>query len=148
MKKWAGVLMREGAKVLMVRQSQGAVRHRGLWGPPGGGVEEGETFEKAAVREVKEETGLRVELGRVVWRGMMTDKSGKKMRLKIFEARRIAGVLEVENDEYVDEVRWVSREEIEKDRLPLREKVLKEMLLDWWDRKSIRVKEIRLEVEV
>ena len=38
------------------------------WGPPGGGVEDGETFEAAGIRELWEETGLRVaHLGRWVW---------------------------------------------------------------------------------
>lgn len=39
-----------------------------LWGTPGGGLEEGESFEPAALRELHEETGLReVTLGPCVW---------------------------------------------------------------------------------
>ena len=33
------------------------------WGFPGGGVEDGETFEAAAYRELEEETGVRLEGG-------------------------------------------------------------------------------------
>lgn len=34
--------------------------NKGYWGPPGGGVEDGETAEAATVREILEETNMRV----------------------------------------------------------------------------------------
>jgi ADP-ribose pyrophosphatase YjhB (NUDIX family) len=37
-------------------------RDNGLWGLPGGGVFPGETLEATAVREIQEETGLRIEV--------------------------------------------------------------------------------------
>ncbi|MFA6404708.1 MAG: NUDIX hydrolase [Candidatus Paceibacterota bacterium] len=33
---------------------------KGYWAPPGGGIEQGETYEEAVVREVKEETNMKV----------------------------------------------------------------------------------------
>jgi ADP-ribose pyrophosphatase YjhB (NUDIX family) len=36
----------------------------GVWRPPGGGIKPGEDFEAGAVREAREETGLRVSLER------------------------------------------------------------------------------------
>lgn len=49
------------------------VRHvepaRSYWTLPGGGLEAGETAAEAAVREVWEETGLRVRTVRLVWEG-------------------------------------------------------------------------------
>lgn len=51
--------------VFVVRQGQVLLhRHRklGMWLPPGGHIEENELPDEAAVREVREEAGLRVEL--------------------------------------------------------------------------------------
>ena len=41
-------------------------RHRGKFSLPGGGIEHGETPEEAVVREVQEETGLIVEVDRLL----------------------------------------------------------------------------------
>ncbi len=53
---------------MLVVQRGGPVRH-GLWAVPGGKARFGETLAATAVREVKEETGLDVRLGRVLWVG-------------------------------------------------------------------------------
>ena len=54
------IVPRDG-KVLMIRR--GTELGYGLWGLPGGYVDRGEVVEKAAAREVWEETGLEVEIG-------------------------------------------------------------------------------------
>lgn len=50
--------------VLLVKR--GDEPSRGLWSPPGGSLELGETVEEAAVRETLEETGVAVHAVRVV----------------------------------------------------------------------------------
>ena len=57
----ASIIEREG-KVLMVKRA--IEPGYGLWSIPGGYVDRGEVVEDAAVREVWEETGLKVETGR------------------------------------------------------------------------------------
>jgi 8-oxo-dGTP diphosphatase len=50
-------------RVLLFRfvHSKGALAGQDYWATPGGGVEEGETFEQAAIRELAEETGICVQ---------------------------------------------------------------------------------------
>jgi len=57
----AAVLMNGDGHVLLQRRSD-----NGRWGVPGGSVEIGESVSTAIVREVREETGLTVEVDRLV----------------------------------------------------------------------------------
>jgi 8-oxo-dGTP diphosphatase len=52
----------QGDSILLVRQGYG----KRYWSLPGGSMEPGESVDQAAVREVKEETGLDVRLTRLV----------------------------------------------------------------------------------
>ena len=55
------VIFDDAGKVLLERRSD-----NGFWGLPGGAVEVGESVEQAVVREVMEETGLRVDVKRLI----------------------------------------------------------------------------------
>ena len=61
------------ARVLLQRRSD-----NGRWGLPGGGVEPGESVTAAALREVREETGLEVEVVRLV--GLYSDPAFQILR--------------------------------------------------------------------
>ena len=53
-----------GSAVLLVQRGKGALRER--WSLPGGHIEPGETAKAAALREVREETGVEAELAGLV----------------------------------------------------------------------------------
>ncbi|HYB10512.1 MAG TPA: NUDIX hydrolase [Alphaproteobacteria bacterium] len=59
-----GALVFRGEKVLLVRR--GKPPRKGQWSIPGGMQQTGETVAEAARREVREETGLDVEIGETV----------------------------------------------------------------------------------
>jgi 8-oxo-dGTP diphosphatase len=54
----------DGDRVLLVKRAHEPLK--GEWSLPGGAVELGETLEKAIAREVREETGLDVDVGPMV----------------------------------------------------------------------------------
>jgi 8-oxo-dGTP diphosphatase len=53
---FCGGLIVKDNKILLVKITYGS--NKDYWMIPGGFVEDGETFEEAAIREVKEETGI------------------------------------------------------------------------------------------
>ena len=62
-----GVVVIHQGRMLLVERGRGILV--GSWAIPGGKVRYGERLTDAAVREVREETGLEVALGDVVWTG-------------------------------------------------------------------------------
>lgn len=98
--------------ILMVRQHHDG---REFWTLPGGGVEEGESFEQAAVREVLEECGLAVKIV-----GLVAERQHFYGLERIFLAEIIGqppGEFPLPGpEEWVDEVRWHSLESLKDDR--------------------------------
>jgi len=61
-----GAIFRNG-RILLLHRRDDLELVPGLWDLPGGGVETGEGLEEALIREVREETGLAVTVGRPIY---------------------------------------------------------------------------------
>jgi 8-oxo-dGTP diphosphatase len=96
-----GILI-EGGRILLIRR--GREPFKGMWGVPGGRIEDDETAEQCLVREMKEETGLDVEPLRLV--GIYSEPA-RDPRLIIAAAylvRRVGG--EARGGDDAAEARW------------------------------------------
>jgi 8-oxo-dGTP diphosphatase len=75
------------------------------WSLPKGKLEPGESHRRAAQREVREETGLRCQVGPELLEVRYRDRKGRDKRVRYWAMEPVHGAFEP-NDE-VDEVRWV-----------------------------------------
>lgn len=110
MKIIAGCVVENENKILMVQE--GLDFCYGQWNYPAGHVDEFENITDAAIREVKEETGLDVKL-----KGVLpiceTELRGETHVIIRFVAEVIGGEIEFDTNEILD-VKWLDIEEIEK----------------------------------
>ena len=83
--------------VVLIRR--GSEPFEGQWALPGGFVEVGETVEQAAAREAAEETGLNVELARLVGVYSEPDRDPRGHNVSVaFLARVLGGELSAATD--------------------------------------------------
>lgn len=104
------VVVREG-RVLLVRR--GSEPLKGQWSLPGGMLELGESLAQGVAREVKEETGLDVEVVELVEFLDRIHREGARVRyhyvIADYLCRVVGGELQAASD--ADAVRWVERAE-------------------------------------
>jgi len=102
----AGLVFRSGK--LLITQRHADAHLGGLWEFPGGKREAGETFEECLVRELREELGIEVEVGKV-FESLSHAYTDKTVQLKFFFCRLIEG-----NPRPLDcaALKWVTCEEL------------------------------------
>jgi ADP-ribose pyrophosphatase YjhB (NUDIX family) len=116
----AAVIQNGAGRILLQRRSD-----NGLWGLPGGSVEIGESVRDAIVREVREETGLSVDLVRLI--GVYSDPRFQVVRYPdgnvvhyistLFACRIVAGDLQT-SDETLD-LRFFDPADLPDDLVPM-----------------------------
>lgn len=95
-------------RLLLVRR--GGPPFRGKWALPGGFCDVGETTEEACAREVEEETGVEVRIGRLlgVYSDPKRDPRGHTVSV-LYEARPVRGAARGGDD--AAEARWFTPRE-------------------------------------
>jgi 8-oxo-dGTP diphosphatase len=102
-----GAFIFDGPRVLVIQR--GRPPGDGLWSVPGGRLEAGETLAQAVAREVREETGLAVEVGPFV---CVIERFGDDFHFVILDylARIVGGALAAGTD--ARDARWVTDAEL------------------------------------
>jgi len=124
-----GLITTDNGQVLLGKRNQPQTPEiHGKWEFPGGGIDYGETPEQALVREIKEETGLVVEIKRLlpkvfsnVWNWT---KDGYQVIILPYECKAVSGKLEALDDE-IAELKYFMPEEVDyKNALPKTKEII------------------------
>lgn len=103
--KSCGAVVFDGDKILVIQQAAGH------WGFPKGHVEEGETEVETAIREIKEETNVDVEINdKFRYVETYSPKEDVEKDVVFFVAKKIGGE-NIAQEEEVQNIVWVSCEE-------------------------------------
>lgn len=100
-----GVIWDQKGRVLLQRRAD-----KNKWGFPGGAMELGESASEAAIREIKEETGLDVEVSKLI--GIYTDyydeypNGDRAQTIAIFLEFNVTGGQIIESNEETLELRF------------------------------------------
>jgi len=124
--KSCGCIIVDNNQVLLVKHNGGH------WGFPKGHVEKNETEEQTAIREVKEETNLDVEIinNKRYVEEYITNK-GREKEVVYFIAKKIGGEIKKQEEE-IQEIKWFNIEEaIEMITYEGSRQIFKEVLEDY-----------------
>ena len=102
----SAVLIWRDGEVLLVRHEKGG---RSYWLVPGGGVDPGETMVEAGARELREETGYDVEVGRLVLLCEAIDPNpgGRHIVNAVYAGSIRGGTLSVGVDKALRDAKWL-----------------------------------------
>lgn len=110
-------VIRNEDKILLARKPAGKGPYPDTWHIPGGGVDpEKETCEEALIREIKEETGLKVDnIKKVAWDSdTIPDKNGIETYYVFLQFTCDTKEIEINVGDDLHHLEWVSIDELSK----------------------------------
>lgn len=95
---------------LLLQRSAPSKNHAGYWEFPGGKIDQGENFDTALAREVKEETGLSVTLSKVM--GSAESQMEDRCIAYLIMQADVVGSSDVRLSEEHADFKWVAKNDI------------------------------------
>jgi mutator protein MutT len=114
------VIFNDEGKVFLAKRGKEARNESGKWEFPGGGVEFGDTFKDTIIREMKEEFGITIEVGKLLGVSDHIIIDEKQHWVSPAYICKIAeGVPEIQEPHKIDAIGWFELAELEKLSLSL-----------------------------
>lgn len=125
------IIFDDDRRILMTQREEPTSRFHKFWQVPGGGIEFGETPHETALREVKEEVGLTVELlTKHPFVFSRIDENAESQTIVFgFPAKHISGEIDTSNDPHTGEAKWMHYDDIDFSKtIPLTKEFIDEAL--------------------
>lgn len=95
-----GLVVNNSKEILMIQRAYG--KHKGKWSLPGGHQDKGESLRRTAIRETREETGIRLGSTSLYHKG-------KRGPVEVWRGRPVGGHLKIQKRECLD-AKWFQRD--------------------------------------
>jgi ADP-ribose pyrophosphatase YjhB (NUDIX family) len=119
----ATVLIYKKEKILLVKR--GEAPKKGCWQLPGGFVEFGEMPPKTAIREIEEETGLKIKIEKLVYLDLIEDDPRGTILGFIYQAKILSGKLKKNKE--IAEIGFFSPKSLPKIAFKIHQRFLKKL---------------------
>ena len=122
--KYEGPTEENKGKYLLIQRSENSNNFKGQWETPGGKIDQGESFEDALVREIREETALSVTLDSVAGAIDFDVPTKPDIRIAVLymKAHTDSDSVEISNEH--QDYQWLLLSEFPKNLTPALKKVL------------------------
>jgi ADP-ribose pyrophosphatase YjhB (NUDIX family) len=111
--KGVSIFAKRGNKILAVKRNVSDKMFGGMWGLPGGQIEENESVKETATREVFEETGLKlISMDESLCMEGQLNVSGYPPIIIFMYKGEVSNDVPIPHDDDIEKVEWIEREKL------------------------------------